>query len=67
MVLPEKRIHERHGEASTEMIDMLTQMFEIYEGPGEGEKNTFNVDITIDMTPNDVKEKVLEILAKHCN
>jgi len=62
-----KRIYERHGEASSEMIGLLTKMFEIYEGPGEGEPNTFNIDITVDMTPNDVKEKVMEILEKNCN
>ena len=61
------RIYERHGEASSEMIGLLTKMFEIYEGPGEGEPNTFNIDITVDMTPNDVKEKVMEILEKNCN
>ena len=47
------------------MFEMFNAMFKFYEGPGDGEKNTYNIDISEDMTPNDVMNKVLEILDKH--
>ena len=60
-----KRIKARHGD-DPGAVEFLANMFNFYEGPGEGEKNTFNVDITETMTPKDVKDKVLEILEKNC-
>ena len=60
-----KRVIARHGEQGEDMFEMFTAMFKFYEGPGNGEKNTFNVDISEDMTPNDVMNKVLEILDKN--
>ena len=58
-----KRVTERHGEEGADaIIDFLTKMYQLYEGPGEGEENTFNVDITENMTREDVKQKVLEVL-----
>ena len=64
----EKRIKERHGEgASAEgAVEMLKKIYKLYEGPGEGEKNTYNVDITEVMSPKDVLDKVLEVLEKNC-
>ena len=59
-----KRIKERHGD-DPGALEVLSKMFEFYEGPGEGEKNTFNIDITEDMSPKDVMDKVLEILDKN--
>ena len=61
-----KRVKARHGEeAGEDMFEMFNAMFKFYEGPGDGEKNTYNIDISEDMTPNDVMNKVLEILDKH--
>ena len=40
----------------------MTGIFDIYEPPGENERNTYNVEITDEMTPNDVLEKVQKIL-----
>jgi len=42
---------------------MLTGIYDIYEPPGKNEKNTFNVEITDDMTPNDVLKQVQKIIA----
>ena len=63
-----KRVKERHGDGpGTEMIhEMLGKMYKLYEGPGDGEKNTYNVDITEVMSPKDVLDKVLEVLEKNC-
>ena len=57
-----KRIQARHGKNSERIIEILTGLFDLYDLPREGEKNTFNVDITDDMVPNDVVKKVQEIL-----
>ena len=57
-----KRIQARHGKNSERIIKILTGLFDLYDLPREGEKNTFNVDITDDMVPNDVVKKVQEIL-----
>ena len=63
-----KRVKERHEDGpETEAIsEVLTKMYKLYEGPGEGEKNTYNVDINMEMSPKDVLDKVLEVLEKNC-
>ena len=58
----QKRIKARHGENCDEVLDMFGKMFKAYEGPGVCEKNTYNVDIGVDMTTKDVLEKVLDLL-----
>ena len=61
-----KRIKARHGDdMSGGMLEVLSNIHELYELPGENEPNTFNVDITDDMKPQDVMGKVLEILDKN--
>ena len=58
-----KRLKARHGDDMSEgMLEVLSNIHELYELPGENEPNTFNVDITDDMKPQDVMKKVLEIL-----
>lgn len=59
-----KRVTARHGkEGADAIIEFLSKIYNLYEGPGEGEKNTYNIDITAEMTREDVKQKVLELLA----
>ena len=61
-----KRIKARHGDDMSEgMLEVLTNTHELYELPGENEPNTFNVNISDDMKPQDVMRKVLEILNKN--
>ena len=62
-----KRIKERHGEAAEGVFDMLVKMHKLYEKPGDGEKNAYNVDITEDMTRKDVFNKVMETLKENCS
>ena len=57
-----KRVRERHGEDCGKIVEKMNEFAKFYEGPGEGEKNTYNVDITENMAPKDVMNKVLEIL-----
>ena len=58
-----KRILARHDEkAEPHVIQILTGLYEIFDLPGEKEQNTYNVDITDDMSRDDVVEKVKEIL-----
>ena len=61
-----KRIKARHGDdLSDGLLDMLSGIHKLYELPEENEPNTFNVDITDDMKPQDVMKKVLDILEKN--
>ena len=60
-----KRIQARHGEQSETTIKMLTGMYDIYDLPGDNEKNTFNIDITEEMAPVDVVKKVQKIISDH--
>ena len=61
-----KRIKVRHGEdLSDGLLDMLSGIHKLYELPEENEPNTFNVDITDNMKPQDVMKKVLDILEKN--
>ena len=64
-----KRIKERHGEGegSEGVFEMLSKMHKLYEKPGDGEKNAYNVDITEDMTRKDVFNKVMETLKDNCS
>ena len=58
-----KRLKARHGDdMSKGMLEVLSSIHELYELPGENEPNTFNVDITDDMKPQDVMKKVLDLL-----
>ena len=61
-----KRITERHGDVAEEIVILMGKHFDMYEKPVEDEKNTYNIDITEDMTPKHVLAKVLEILEKNC-
>ena len=45
---------------------MIFWLVKLYEGPGEGETNTYNVDITEEMSPKDVLANVLGVLEKNC-
>ena len=58
-----KRLKARHGDDMSEgMLEVLSNIHELYELPGVNEPNTFNVDINDDMKPQDVMKKVLDIL-----
>ena len=61
-----KRIKERHGEESQGALEMMMKLHKLYEKPGDGEKNTYNIDITEEMTKKDVLKEVLEILEEKC-
>ena len=56
----EKRIINRHGKASEELITMMTGFFDLYEPAGDDEENAVNIEITEEMTPDDVLEKVMQ-------
>ena len=60
-----KRVFARHGKDAETFIKWLTDMYDLYELPAEDESNTYNVDITEEMTPTDVFNKVLEVLEKN--
>ena len=56
-----RRLDERHAGTGVK-VDIMEQMFKLYEPAGEDEMNAFNVTISEDMSPHDVVEEVLKIL-----
>merc|ERR1711997_191559 len=63
-----KRIKERHGDSAEAdaVFEILTKVHKCYEGPGYGERNTYNVDIDLNMTRKDVLDKVLKVIQENC-
>ena len=58
-----KRLEERHGDTLNDaLMGMLLKMADMCEPAGSDEKNAYNVYITEDMTPDDVIEKIQEIV-----
>ena len=58
-----KRLKARHGDAIEGLNEVMNNMFDLYEPARDDEKNTFNVVITEDMTPDDVLNKVFQIIS----
>ena len=60
-----KRVKERHGEdANEDFMNMLIKFAAMYEPAGEDEENAYNVEITEDMSREDVIQKILDIVDK---
>ena len=59
-----KRLLSRHGEdeSGKGIIKLLNHIHKYCEPPEQDEENTYNIDITEDMTPRDVMNIALEIL-----
>ena len=62
----DKRLLGRHGsdDAGVDTANMMRKLFHVYEPAGRDEDNSYNVDITADMTIDDVMEEILKILSK---
>ena len=60
----EKRLLTRHrnGKAGEGVVKFLISIHKFFEPSEEGEQNSFDVDITEDMTPADVMKIILDIL-----
>ena len=61
-----ERLQKRHSDSETQkkFQKMLFQYAELCEPAGEDEENAFNVEITEDMTREDVKQKILDLADK---
>ena len=61
-----KRVGARHGEGAfgETMQEALSKMYQLYHPADEDEPNAVNVEITEDMSREDVLEKVLDIISK---
>ena len=60
-----KRVTERRGEdANEDFMNMLIKFAAMYEPAGEDEENAYNVEITEDMSREDVIQKILDIVDK---
>merc|ERR1719510_1451005 len=57
-----KRLVGRHGDGAEEFNKVFDSMTKMYESAGQDEENAFDLYITEDMTPDDVAQKVLDIL-----
>ena len=60
-----KRILDRHGEVSKEILDIYVKAAQIHEPAGADEENTFGLEITENDSRQDVLQKVLDI-TKEC-
>ena len=60
------RLLGRHGseEAGIEAANMMRKLFHMYEPAEKDEENSYNVDITTDMTIDDVMDEIVNILSK---
>ena len=59
-----KRVKQRHGEGQESINDWLIKIYDLFEPLAEGEENAIGVDVTSDMTREDVVQKILEKLPK---
>ena len=61
-----ERLEKKHGDNPPKFTDILSKAkyAELCELAGEDEKNAFNIEITKDMTREDVIQKVLEFADK---
>ena len=58
------RLLARHGsdEAGKVLADSMRKVFNFYEPAGNDEENAFNIDISEEMSVDDVMNKILEVL-----
>ena len=59
-----KRVKQRHGEGQESINDWLIKIYDLFEPLAEGEENAIGVDVTSEMTREDVVQKILEKLPK---
>ena len=58
-----KRLLARHDEKTqADTIKFLTDLYDLFELPGENEWNTYNLDISEEMTKDDVVRGIEQIL-----
>ena len=59
-----KRVAYRHGSdgQGAQLAALMEKFYDLYEPAGEDEKNAYNIDITEDMSVEDVIKKVLKIV-----
>ena len=59
-----KRLNKRHGESEEGLVmtDFLMKVNSFYELKAADEENTYDVIVTNEMTPNDVVQKMMEII-----
>ena len=62
----DKRLKRRHGdnEDAESLNDYLTNLHKIYEPATEDEPNSLDIQVTPEMTPEDVIAKILDSLKK---
>jgi hypothetical protein len=58
------RLLARHGsdEAGKFSAELMKKVFNFYEPAGNDEENAFNIDISEEMSVDDVMNKILEVL-----
>ena len=57
-----KRFSKRHGEGGKALVEAIYKMNILIEPVEPDEENAYNINITEDMSPNDVVQKVLSIV-----
>ena len=56
------RIKARHGDKESIANDALTNTYDLYEPATDDEHNAIDVQITPEMSPDDVVDKILEMI-----
>ena len=59
-----QRIKQRHGEGQESINEWLFKLYDLYEPLGDDEENAIGVDVTSDMSRDDVVQKILDNLPK---
>ena len=56
-----KRVQKRHADDDS-VNTLIAPIYKIFEPMGQNEKNAVNITITSEMTPDDVLEKILNVV-----
>ena len=57
-----KRILSRHGNHSSAVVDWLTKLYDLFEPAKPDEKNAIDIEVTGDMSRDDVVDKIFKML-----
>lgn len=59
-----KRVAKRHGDEQSSVVDWLKKLYDLFEPAAEDEENTIGIDVTNEMSREDVVQKILDKLPK---
>ena len=57
-----KRVAKRHGDSQSTIVDWLKKLYDLYEPAAEDEENAIGIDVTNDMSREEVVQRILDSL-----